>query len=77
MAKQIKLGQQVMDSLTGFNGLTMGKCEYLNGCVSFLVQPPLKDGAWVEAKWFDEQQLNPESEVKGGGPQSRPPAMHP
>lgn len=77
MAKQINLGDKVVDRITGFSGVAIGRCEYLNGCVSFQVQPKLLNSAWQESKWVDEQNLNLESAVKSGGPHDTPPAMHP
>ncbi len=72
----IKLGDKVKDSITGFEGVASGKCEYLNGCVSWEVRPTkLKDGEIVKSEWIDEQQLIPKSKAKVGGPANRPPVM--
>jgi len=54
----IKLGDYVRDKITNFEGLTLGKSEYLNGCVQFEVQPRIdKEGKMSESEWIDEQQL--------------------
>lgn len=74
----IKLGSLVKDSLTGLSGIAIARCEYLNGCVSVEVQPKgIKDGKPLPATWVDEQLLDIESKAKVGGPQSRPPKLHP
>ena len=74
----IKLGDKVKDSITGFGGMAVARCEYLNGCVSIEVQPMgLKDGEPIKKHWIDEQNLTDVSKAKVGGPQSRPPEMHP
>jgi hypothetical protein len=54
----IALGVKVRDVITGFEGVTYGRCEYLTGCTQFCVLPPVdKDGKKREAEWFDEQRL--------------------
>ncbi len=52
------LGLEVQDRLTGFTGLVTGICVYLTGCNQALVQPKVKDGAFVEARWIDVQRLD-------------------
>ena len=59
----VKLGDKVQDIISGFKGIVTGKAEYLNGCVSFLVEGEVdKDGKTVN-HWFDEQRLH----VMGAG----------
>lgn len=70
----VKLGGAVKDSITGFVGIAIGRAEYLNGCISCQVQD-LKD--ITKTEWIDEQRLTIYSQATAGGPQSRPPAMHP
>jgi hypothetical protein len=72
-----KLGNLVKDKITGFAGIVIGRAEYLNGCISVLVQPEgvTSEGQPIESHWFDEQRLTAASEAKAGGPQPRPPAM--
>lgn len=53
----MELGATVKDKITEFEGLVTGKCSYITGCDQFLVQPKCKEGAWIEAKWFDENRL--------------------
>ncbi|MFA5306506.1 MAG: hypothetical protein WC365_03590 [Candidatus Babeliales bacterium] len=79
---KIKLGWQVKDSITGFEGITTGRFEYLNGCVRFEVCPMklnTETGIPPENLVFDEPQLEvvdtfeikPETSKKVGGPTGR------
>ncbi len=83
--KMIYLGEKVKDKITGFRGVAIAQCVYLNGCVCYEVQPPCgKDGKMPQAIWIDEQQLEAvgrkPAEKKAirrrrpGGPQDRPPS---
>jgi len=53
------LGDLVRDSITGFEGIVLGKSEYLFGCVRCLVQARDldKDGNVKKGEWLDEGQL--------------------
>lgn len=74
----IELGQKVKDSITGFEGIAVAKAIYLNGCISYQVKSKkLRNGRTIEAEWFDEQRLTCGSKAKAGGPQDRPPELHP
>jgi len=54
----IQLGQKVRDRLTKFEGVVVGRVEYLTGCAQVLVQPDVDDkGAWVESRWMDEPRM--------------------
>lgn len=65
----IKLGDKVKDTITGFEGIAIAKCIYLNGCVSYQVRTKgLKDGRIIEGEWIDEQQLTEKSKAEAGGP---------
>lgn len=58
MDTAIKLGAQVKDKVTGFQGVATGLVTYISGCIQVLVQPPVDEkGAAREAQWFDEQRL--------------------
>ena len=35
----IRLGDKVKDSITGFTGVAVSRCEYLNGCIQIEVKP--------------------------------------
>ena len=55
----IKLGSKVKDFITGFKGMAIARCVYLNGCIRIEIQPEEldKDGKIIEAVWIDESQL--------------------
>lgn len=58
MSYEIKLGDKVRDKITGWAGVATARCEYLNGCVQFCVQPALdKDGKHVDGRYIDVVQL--------------------
>lgn len=77
----IQLGDKVKCKITGMTGTALARCEYLNGCVQFEVQPKkLKDGEPVKSRWIDEQYLviavvpNIKKKIKpaGGGFRNHP-----
>jgi hypothetical protein len=52
------LGDQVKDAITGMVGIIIGRTEWFNGCIRYLVQPEgMKDLMPVEGCNFDEEQL--------------------
>ncbi len=56
--KEIKLGQNVRDRVTGFAGIATGRSEFITGCTRIGVTPKVgKDGKLIEAEWFDEPML--------------------
>lgn len=64
MKNEIKLGSKVRCKVTGWEGIAIGRLEYLNGCVQYGVKPGLdKDGKMRDAQYIDSQQL----EVIGDG----------
>lgn len=71
----IKLGELYKDRVTGFEGVAISKTEYLNGCVSILLQPKSlnKEGKPTESEYFDIQRLIDRSGVDVGGPGPIPP----
>lgn len=55
---KFKLGAKVKDKVSGIEGIAVARAEFINGCVKYVVQPPVdKDGKWVEDRWFDEESL--------------------
>jgi hypothetical protein len=55
---EIKLGDQVKDIISGFEGIVTGACKYLTGCTQFSVIPRVDDkGNFSEGHWFDEDRL--------------------
>jgi hypothetical protein len=72
------LGKKARDKITGFEGIIIGKAEYLFGCTQYGLAPEAKDGKCPESLWFDEGRVevtgdgvSPESVIvdKNGGPQ--------
>lgn len=62
--ESVRMGVEVKDRVTGLRGIITGKTEYINGCVQWLVKPPVdKDGKLVDGCWIDTVQL----EVVGQG----------
>jgi hypothetical protein len=73
----IKLGLKAKDKITGFEGILIGRCEYLYGCDQYGIAPEAKDGKVNESHWFDEGRVQvigngvlPEEVIvdKPGGP---------
>ena len=77
-----ELGVKAKDKLTGFEGVIVGRAQYLTGCTQYCLTPPAKDGELRDSHWFDEARLVllPEPVVepktvqgeRNGGPQSYP-----
>lgn len=58
MSSKLKLGDYVVDSVSGFEGTVTSETRFLNGCRRLGVQPKInKDGKLPDAVSFDEQQL--------------------
>lgn len=53
MAGKVSLGDHAKDTVTGFQGVIVGHATYMTAAPQFMLQPPVKDGAWVDARWFD------------------------
>jgi hypothetical protein len=57
---KIALGAQVKDVITGFVGVVTGRCEWITGCIQYVVAPQKlnkETSAPVPGEWFDEQRL--------------------
>jgi hypothetical protein len=75
----LKLGDIAKDTITGFSGVVVARCDWLNGCVRMTIQPKgLKDSKPIEAQTFDVEQLvlvkakqHPEG-TRSGGPMPNP-----
>jgi len=62
--ESVRMRVEVRDRVTGLRGIVTGRTEYINGCVQWLVKPPVdKDGKLVDGCWIDTIQL----EVVGPG----------
>lgn len=54
----VKLGDEVVDTVSGFSGIAVSKTDYLNGCSRISVQPAVgKDGKLPDYATFDAPQL--------------------
>ena len=83
----VKLGDKVVDKISGFAGIATAIAKYLNGCTRILVEPTgLKEsGEPIGAEWFDDIQVEvvgasefANSKKKVGGPErSVPPRRDP
>jgi hypothetical protein len=74
----VTLGEKYRDTISGFEGVAVGRYEYLYGCIRIGLEGLDKDGAPVE-RVFDEQRLEVvetkkpvETAAKAGGPQTSP-----
>ena len=62
---EVDLGSKVKDKVTGFKGVAVARCVYLNGCVQFEIEPlQLKDGVPQKSYWLDEQRVVSSTEVE-------------
>ena len=70
----VKLGQEVKDKVTGYQGIAVSCTEFLYGCRRIAVQAKLKKGEPSQPEMFDEPQLN----IIGNGilPEPIPKAPH-
>ncbi len=61
MGKQFRfaIGSILKDEVTGFEGVVMGRTEYITGCLQYALCPRkmTKDGKLPEWHWFDEDRL--------------------
>lgn len=55
----VQLGQKCRDVVTGFEGLCMGKAQYLTGCNQVLLVPQRlsAEGKRLDGEWLDEQRV--------------------
>lgn len=56
---KIEIGDRVVDTIDGFEGIVTGVTEYMNGCRQALVSPEklTADGNSINGIWTDEQRL--------------------
>lgn len=74
---EIQLGDTVQCIYTGAKGVAVGKTEFINGCVQYLVAPPYSKGSLPEELSIDEGSLKIikkgskyKKEESNGGPTS-------
>jgi hypothetical protein len=53
----VKLGEEVVDEVTGLKGMVMSRTTFANGCVYFTVQPPMVKGEVPEIAFLDWKRL--------------------
>ena len=56
---KFEIGSIVKETVTGFEGVVMARCEYATGCLHYELQPRKidKDGKPIEGRWYDETRL--------------------
>jgi len=60
----IQLGNKCKDKVTGYEGIAIGRAEYLTGCIQYgIVREASSGGKVPAAEWFDEGRL----EITGNG----------
>ncbi len=53
-----RLGAKVRSLVSGFEGIVTGRCQYISGCVQYLVKPHVKEnGEMADGHWLDENAL--------------------
>lgn len=80
---KFNLGDKLRDKITGFEGIAVGRHQWINNCNTYSIKPQmLKDGAPQDSHSFDEPQLDlveekaiPDINRKTGGPE-RPIGKH-
>lgn len=53
----LELGDEVMDTLTSFTGIIIATNQNISGCDQLCIQPPVKDGTYQDAHWFDVERI--------------------
>jgi len=48
------LGAKAKDKVTGFEGIIIGRSEWLTGCNTYVLKPKAKDGEVKSSEYFDE-----------------------
>lgn len=51
------LGKMARDKITDFEGIIVGKANYLFGCAQYGLTPKCKDGKSGETEWYDEGRI--------------------
>lgn len=57
MKTHIKLGDKVRDKVSGYTGIAVARCEFINGCIQYTVARKLKPGQSLDPQGepsFDE-----------------------
>ena len=78
----VKLGDEVKDTVSGFQGIALSRHSYLQGCDRIGIQPPVNEGGELpDIQTFDEpslvivgKQKAKEGNRTSGGPEKYMPA---
>ena len=54
---KVEIGNKVTDPITGLKGTVISIHITLNGCISALIQPPMRAGKVEDARWIDHNRL--------------------
>lgn len=79
----IELGSKVCNSITGLQGIAVGRTQWINGCARITIQPPVgTDGKVPDGYTVDEPNCivlkpppikdNPAIDALPGGPRPEP-----
>ena len=63
----IGLKEKVKDSITGFEGISVGRAEYLGEKVEILIQPACLHNVLQDAIWFPENRIISVNKKKKAG----------
>lgn len=56
---KFKMGQKVIDRISGFKGIITAIAQYYNGCVRYQVQPRMnKNEEFQDSEMIDQEQLD-------------------
>ncbi|MEP1521974.1 hypothetical protein [Ascidiaceihabitans sp.] len=53
----IECGDQIRDTITGYEGVCIGRIEYISGCNQLLCQPKAGEGKEPQSHWFDVERV--------------------
>lgn len=57
MSKE-NFGKTGSDIISGFNGIITAHCEYITGCLQYLLEPKTDpNGVRIDSQWFDESRI--------------------
>ena len=82
--EDVTLGKKYRDVVTGFEGIAVGKSDWLTGCSTVGLSPPIAEGEKKPTEWFDVMRVDPvlseddfsylvkNKAVPDGGPQMTP-----
>lgn len=53
----IELGQEAEDVVTGYKGVVVARCEFIDGCVQYCLLPKSVKGKYPDNQYIDEARL--------------------